>query len=279
MPLQRKRPDASLWPQTLISSMGASRRASEWKNQPPRMSLLTQWMLMCCNIVFGQVGSQYDFSKLDMGQLRDRACKLEEQQQGIKKKVNQSHALDLLHMQHISTLFHIQFCGAHFIVVLLKEGLFMNADILFQMWFRDGTSIVEWTAQCSNLSLYNHSEHELRRAWWVEKQWLWVCHGGCGKVLHRKAHMGGICSIVCRLLRVQDCCCRLLALWKYNPFPHTLFPYIFWQILYKYLPLGPEWPRWRNVFYIYLFRAPEIQNTDTCICCGQSGGLHQCSYR
>jgi len=57
------------------------------------MSLLAQQMLMCRNCMFGQAGLQYDFSKLDMGQLGDRVCKLKEQQQGIKKKVNQSHAL------------------------------------------------------------------------------------------------------------------------------------------------------------------------------------------
>ncbi|KAI0264934.1 condensin complex subunit SMC2 [Gloeopeniophorella convolvens] len=38
--------------------------------------------------LFGQQGTQYDFSKLDIGQLRDRARELEEQQRGMKKKVN-----------------------------------------------------------------------------------------------------------------------------------------------------------------------------------------------
>jgi len=42
----------------------------------------------CHNSLFGQAGSQYDFSKHDMGQLRDRARELEEQQRGMKKKVN-----------------------------------------------------------------------------------------------------------------------------------------------------------------------------------------------
>ena len=40
------------------------------------------------NSLFGQAGSQYDFNKLDMGQQRDRARELEEQQRGMKKKVN-----------------------------------------------------------------------------------------------------------------------------------------------------------------------------------------------
>ena len=40
------------------------------------------------NSLFGQAGSQYDFSKLDIGQLKDRARELEQQQRGMKKKVN-----------------------------------------------------------------------------------------------------------------------------------------------------------------------------------------------
>jgi len=40
------------------------------------------------NSLFGQAGSQYDFSKVDIGQLKDRARELEEQQRGMKKKVN-----------------------------------------------------------------------------------------------------------------------------------------------------------------------------------------------
>ena len=43
-------------------------------------------MRACYNSLFGQAGSEYDFSKLDMGQLRDRARDLEEQQRGMKKK-------------------------------------------------------------------------------------------------------------------------------------------------------------------------------------------------
>ncbi|KAH9957624.1 RecF/RecN/SMC N terminal domain-containing protein [Russula dissimulans] len=38
--------------------------------------------------LFGQAGSQYDFSKVDIGQLKNRARELEEQQRGMKKKVN-----------------------------------------------------------------------------------------------------------------------------------------------------------------------------------------------
>lgn len=40
------------------------------------------------NSLFGQAGSQYDFSNLDIGQSKDRARVLEDQQRGMKKKVN-----------------------------------------------------------------------------------------------------------------------------------------------------------------------------------------------
>ena len=60
------------------------------REQPPWVSLLI-WRMRAChnrNSLFGEAGSQYDFSKLDMGKLRDRARELEEQQRGMKKKVN-----------------------------------------------------------------------------------------------------------------------------------------------------------------------------------------------
>lgn len=37
---------------------------------------------------FGRRGSQYDFSNFDIGNLRERAQTLEDQQQGMQKKVN-----------------------------------------------------------------------------------------------------------------------------------------------------------------------------------------------
>ena len=40
------------------------------------------------NSLFGQSGSQYDFSKFDIGQQKERARELEEQQRGMKRKVN-----------------------------------------------------------------------------------------------------------------------------------------------------------------------------------------------
>jgi structural maintenance of chromosome 2 len=69
-------------------------------------------------------------------------------------------ALDLSHTQHIGTLFRTRFRGAQFIVVSLKEGLFTNANVLFRTRFRDGTSVVERTAQRSASSLYNDRERE-----------------------------------------------------------------------------------------------------------------------
>ena len=69
-------------------------------------------------------------------------------------------ALDLSHTQHIGTLFRTRFCGAQFIIVSLKEGLFTNANVLFRKRFRDGTSIVEHTAQRSASALYGSTERE-----------------------------------------------------------------------------------------------------------------------
>ncbi|KAJ2912285.1 hypothetical protein MD484_g8133, partial [Candolleomyces efflorescens] len=67
-------------------------------------------------------------------------------------------ALDLSHTQHIGQLFRTRFKGSQFIVVSLKEGLFTNANVLFRARFRDGTSIVERTAQRSSSSLYDNEE-------------------------------------------------------------------------------------------------------------------------
>ena len=86
-------------------------------------------------------------------------------------------ALDLSHTQHIGQLFKNRFKGSQFIVVSLKEGLFTNANVLFRSEsfidkglvykltqfvcdrtrFRDGTSVVERTAQRSTSELYTHS--------------------------------------------------------------------------------------------------------------------------
>ncbi|KAI0337135.1 condensin complex subunit SMC2 [Trametopsis cervina] len=63
-------------------------------------------------------------------------------------------ALDLSHTQHIGQLFKNRFKGSQFIVVSLKEGLFTNANVLFRTRFRDGTSVVERTAQRSVSSIY-----------------------------------------------------------------------------------------------------------------------------
>lgn len=76
-------------------------------------------------------------------------------------------ALDLSHTQHIGQLFRTRFKGSQFIVVSLKEGLFTNANVLFRTRFRDGTSVVERTAQRSTSALYGEdkeNEGENRRA-------------------------------------------------------------------------------------------------------------------
>ncbi|KAG5645320.1 hypothetical protein DXG03_006509 [Asterophora parasitica] len=69
-------------------------------------------------------------------------------------------ALDLSHTQHIGQLFRTRFKGSQFIVVSLKEGLFTNANVLFRARFRDGTSVVERTAQRSGSSLYTNGDGE-----------------------------------------------------------------------------------------------------------------------
>ena len=66
-------------------------------------------------------------------------------------------ALDLSHTQHIGQLFRTRFKGSQFIVVSLKEGLFTNANVLFRTRFRDGTSVVERTAQRSTSALYDNN--------------------------------------------------------------------------------------------------------------------------
>lgn len=67
-------------------------------------------------------------------------------------------ALDLSHTQHIGQLFQSRFSGSQFIVVSLKEGLFTNANVLFRARFRDGTSIVERTAQRSAINALQERE-------------------------------------------------------------------------------------------------------------------------
>ncbi|KAK4052017.1 Structural maintenance of chromosomes protein 2 [Microbotryomycetes sp. JL221] len=64
-------------------------------------------------------------------------------------------ALDLSHTENIGRLFRTRFKGSQFIVVSLKDGLFSNANVLFRARFRDGTSVVERTAQRSQSSLYD----------------------------------------------------------------------------------------------------------------------------
>ncbi|TFK71416.1 condensin complex subunit SMC2 [Pluteus cervinus] len=73
-------------------------------------------------------------------------------------------ALDLSHTQHIGQLFRTRFKGSQFIVVSLKEGLFTNANVLFRARFRDGTSVVDRTAQRSASGLYEENDRDEHRA-------------------------------------------------------------------------------------------------------------------
>jgi structural maintenance of chromosome 2 len=68
--------------------------------------------------------------------------------------------------QYIGQLFRTRFKGSQFIVISLKEGLFTNANVLFRARFRDGTSIVERSAQGSASSIYDKENdgEEARRA-------------------------------------------------------------------------------------------------------------------
>ena len=52
-------------------------------------------------------------------------------------------ALDLSHTQNIGSLLRSRFRGSQFIVVSLKEGMFNNANVLFQTRNRDGVSSVD----------------------------------------------------------------------------------------------------------------------------------------
>jgi structural maintenance of chromosome 2 len=62
-------------------------------------------------------------------------------------------SLDLSRTHHIGQLFRTRFKGSQFIVVSLKEGLFTK--VLLKTRFRDGTSIIERTAQISASSMYD----------------------------------------------------------------------------------------------------------------------------
>ncbi|OIR57155.1 MAG: structural maintenance of chromosomes protein 2 [Amphiamblys sp. WSBS2006] len=52
-------------------------------------------------------------------------------------------ALDLQHTQNIGSLLRTRFSGAQFIVVSLKDGMFTNANSLFQTSLKDGISTVQ----------------------------------------------------------------------------------------------------------------------------------------
>eukprot|EP00126_Sphaerothecum_destruens_P015160 Sdes_comp9083_c0_seq1m537 len=56
-------------------------------------------------------------------------------------------ALDLSHTQNIGLMLRKHFSHSQFIVVSLKEGMFSNANVLFQTKFIDGISTVERVVQ------------------------------------------------------------------------------------------------------------------------------------
>jgi structural maintenance of chromosome 2 len=45
-------------------------------------------LIIECDSLFGQTGSQYDFAAVDIGRLKEKARELEDAQKGMKKKVN-----------------------------------------------------------------------------------------------------------------------------------------------------------------------------------------------
>ncbi|XP_054716492.1 structural maintenance of chromosomes protein 2-like [Uloborus diversus] len=56
-------------------------------------------------------------------------------------------ALDLSHTQNIGKMLRMHFTKSQFIIVSLKDGMFSNANVLFQTKFSDGMSTVSRTAQ------------------------------------------------------------------------------------------------------------------------------------
>jgi structural maintenance of chromosome 2 len=52
-------------------------------------------------------------------------------------------ALDLSHTQNIGRLIKTRFKGSQFIVVSLKDGMFVNANRIFRTRFSEGTSMVQ----------------------------------------------------------------------------------------------------------------------------------------
>jgi len=56
-------------------------------------------------------------------------------------------ALDLSHTQNLGIMIKDHFPQSQFIVVSLKDGMFNNANVLFQVQFIDGASKVERTAK------------------------------------------------------------------------------------------------------------------------------------
>lgn len=71
-------------------------------------------------------------------------------------------ALDMSHTENMGRLFKTRFKGSQFIVISLKDGMFANANVLFRTRFRDGSSVVERTAQRSASNLYDADKENAR---------------------------------------------------------------------------------------------------------------------
>jgi chromosome segregation ATPase len=63
-------------------------------------------------------------------------------------------ALDLSHTQNIGRLIKTRFKGSQFIVVSLKDGMFVNANRIFRTRFSEGTSMVQALTVGSANSIY-----------------------------------------------------------------------------------------------------------------------------
>ncbi|EFA76279.1 structural maintenance of chromosome protein [Heterostelium album PN500] len=66
-------------------------------------------------------------------------------------------ALDLSHTHNIGTILKTRFSTSQFIVVSLKEGMFNNANVLFQTNFKDGVS--EETEKVASINNNHYQQH------------------------------------------------------------------------------------------------------------------------
>jgi len=69
-------------------------------------------------------------------------------------------ALDLSHTQNIGQMLKAHFTHSQFIIVSLKEGMFSNANVLFQTKFVDGVSTVSRTIPNKEKGAYREKDKE-----------------------------------------------------------------------------------------------------------------------